>query len=197
MQFSVIILAGGRASRFGSDKLLYEYRGKTMLERVAEAAVKSGAEEAIMTVKELKDGYDRIAKRLGIKVVMDSLKEFTPLAGLCSGAEAAKSSNVIVISGDSPLVSPEFFRTINSYLEKIWTEAAVPLWPDGRVEVIHAGYRKEPLLDACGRMIKAGDYEVKRVLLYIKSVYLVPVEQVDKNSLIDVDSIDDLKNLDP
>ncbi len=195
MNFSIIILAGGKSSRFGSDKLLYKYKGRSLVEWVAEAAVKSGSDDVILMVKELKKEYREIAERLKLNVAKDKIEDYTPLAGICSGAETAKNQNIIVISGDSPLVSPDFFRSINSHLNEIMSEAVVPLWPDGSVEVIHAGYKRNALLKACKKMIDSGDYEVKRVLLYLGSVCFIPVEQIDKNSLIDVDSLKDLEKL--
>ncbi|MDP8023797.1 MAG: molybdenum cofactor guanylyltransferase [Nitrososphaeria archaeon] len=195
MSFSIIILAGGKSSRFGSDKLLYKYKSRSLLEWVANAAVKSGSDDVILVVKELKEGYREIAERLKLYIAKDKIEDYTPIAGICSGTEIAKNQNVLVISGDSPLVSPDFFRSINFYLNEMMYEAAVPLWPDGSVEVIHAGYKKDALLKACKKMINHKDYEVKRILLSLSSVYFIPVEQIDKNSLIDVDSLEDLEKL--
>lgn len=195
MCFSIIILAGGKSSRFGSDKLIYKYKDKSLVEWVADAAIKSGSDDIIMAVKEIKDSYVEIAQRFNIKIVKDKIKDFTPLAGICSGAEVAKNQNILIISGDSPLVSPNFFILINSYLNTIASDAAVPLWPDGSVEVIHAGYKKHSLLKACKKMINVKDYEVKRILIYVGSVYFISAEQIDKNSLIDIDSLKDLEKL--
>ncbi len=166
-----------------------------MLEWVAEAAIKSGSDDVIMAVKELKEGYRKIAEKLKLNVAKDNIRDYTPLAGICSGAKVAKNHNILVISGDSPLVSPDFFRSINYYLDKIMSEAAIPLWPDGTVEVLHSGYRRDSLLKVCKKMINNKDYEVKRILVYISSVYFIPVEHIDKNSLIDVDYLKDLRKL--
>ena len=189
---SVIVLDGGRSSRFGEDKLLYNYRGKPILEWVLDAARGSSPDEILLSLKDEEEHRAALARKYGALLVFDRIRESSPLIGMCAGAEKARNDILVVISGDSPLVGSSFIASLRTALEEINTEAAVPVWPDGRVEVIHAAYRKRPLMSACKRMLSSADLEVKRVLMYMGSTYLVPVATLDKRSLLDVDTKDDL-----
>lgn len=195
MPFSVVILAGGRSSRFGKDKLLQEFKGKKVVENVVEAAKDSEAEEVIIALKKLTEDYEKIINKYNLIYAQDYIAESTPLAGLCAGARASKNRDIVVISGDSPLVDPYFFNFMGSALKGLSCEAAVPLWPDGKIEAIHATYAKLPVLRACDKMTKMKDLEVKRIPLYLNSVYFIPVEELNKKALFDADTEEELEAL--
>jgi molybdopterin-guanine dinucleotide biosynthesis protein A len=98
-----IVLAGGRSTRFGSDKLVAQYRGMPLVHhailRLAEVC-----EEIIVVAApnapdpELPSGVEAI-------LVRDAVEGQGPLAGLLAGLEATGTDLAVVAGGDMPELS--------------------------------------------------------------------------------------------
>jgi molybdopterin-guanine dinucleotide biosynthesis protein A len=94
-----VILAGGAGRRMGSDKALVELRGRPLASWVADAARQ--VTQTVVAVGrpghlgDLACHSDAIAGRLG------------PLSGLVTGLELARSSRVLLVAVDQPLVRVE------------------------------------------------------------------------------------------
>ena len=101
---SGIVLAGGRSSRFGSDKLAVTVGDATLLDR-AIAGVAAVASEIVVVVA---PGDDRIPAEIGrpVRLVADPERHGGPLVGLLAGLEAVEQPLVVVAGGDMPSLSP-------------------------------------------------------------------------------------------
>jgi len=190
MTYTIAVLAGGKSTRFGANKLLFQIGTRTMLEWVLYAALNSQANEIILSVKSLKfDISDKIKDR--IKVVEDEIDEYSPLIGIMSAARASTNSKIAIVSADSPLVTSNFLNLLDSYLEKMDVDGVIPIWNDGRIEVIHAAYRTSSVLSACETLTNYKNYNVKAIPSVLKRVYFLPIsylERRDKLSITDFDS---------
>jgi molybdopterin-guanine dinucleotide biosynthesis protein A len=105
---SAIVLAGGRSSRFGSDKLAARYGDSTLLDR-AVAAVGAVASEVIVVVA---PGDDRQLPPAGVPVqrAVDPEPFGGPLVGLLAGLEVAREPIALVVGGDMPTLAPAVLR---------------------------------------------------------------------------------------
>jgi molybdopterin-guanine dinucleotide biosynthesis protein A len=190
MTYTIAVLAGGKSTRFGVNKLFFQIGTKTMLEWVLYAALNSKANEIILSVKSLEfDISDKIKGK--IKVVEDEIGEYSPLVGIMSAARASTNSKIVIVSADSPLVTGNFLNLLDSYLEKMDVDGVVPIWSDGRIEAIHAAYRTSSVLSACELLTNYKNYNVKAIPGMLKRVYFLPVsylEKRDKLSITDFDS---------
>ena len=102
-EISGVILAGGRSSRFGSDKLAARLEGRTLLD-LAIAGVAAVASEIVVV---LAPGDDRTPQPIDrpVRLVMDPERHGGPLVGLLAGLEAVDQPLTIVAGGDMPTLS--------------------------------------------------------------------------------------------
>lgn len=107
---SAIVLAGGRSSRFGSDKAKVEFRGVTLLEHVLRACAPLCDELIVVaaTEQQLDPSYAQPAVRL----VRDEVAFEGPLAGLLAGLPRISSRWAIVCSVDTPLLAAGVLRLL-------------------------------------------------------------------------------------
>lgn len=183
------MLAGGLSTRFGEPKQLYKIAGKEMIEWVLTSAERTGA-EILVAIKRGAEYLLPYVNRHRARAVYDELDAYSPLVGLCSAAKACTSDIVAVVPSDSPFVSPKFFERITGALAGLSVSAVIPLHDDGRIEAIHAVYRRDELLKACEAALRSPDLSVKSLPMYLPSVYFMPVSEMDeeeKISLIDFD----------
>lgn len=96
-----IILAGGRSTRFGSDKLRHPVEGVAMLDRVV-AAARSALLEPLV-VGRIATGHE---DWIGIP---DALPDQGPLGGLITGLERVRAP-AVVLAGDLPFLTPDDLR---------------------------------------------------------------------------------------
>jgi molybdenum cofactor guanylyltransferase len=107
---SGMVLAGGRSSRFGSDKLAARLGDRTLLD-LAIAGVAAVASEIVVV---LAPGDDRTPDPIDrpVRLVVDPERHGGPLVGLLAGLEAVKQPLVVVAGGDMPTLSAEVLRAM-------------------------------------------------------------------------------------
>jgi len=100
---SGVVLAGGRSSRFGSDKLAARLGGRTLLD-LAIAGVAAVASEIVVVIA---PGEERTPGEIDrpVRLVVDPERHGGPLVGLLAGLEAVEQPLVIVAGGDMPTLS--------------------------------------------------------------------------------------------
>jgi molybdopterin-guanine dinucleotide biosynthesis protein A len=114
---SAIVLAGGRASRFGADKLDVWIAGRPLLHYTMLAAARVALEVLLVTAPE-GAGFPRrgVAPPRGVtvRVVHDDERFGGPLLGVLAGLRAARHPLCLVIGGDMPLVQPSLLEVMLS-----------------------------------------------------------------------------------
>ena len=98
-----IVLAGGRSSRFGRDKLAEPVDGRPMLDLAIDAV--RGLTSDVIVVVAPDDARDVPAD---VRVVRDARPFDGPLAGLATGLAAVDPATewVLVVGGDMPALVP-------------------------------------------------------------------------------------------
>lgn len=93
---SALILAGGKATRFGGvAKHALRIAGKTILERQV-AVLSPRVAEVIVSAP---------ADLAGFRTVRDAVRDAGPLAGIAAGLAAARTPWLVVVAGDMPYVT--------------------------------------------------------------------------------------------
>jgi molybdopterin-guanine dinucleotide biosynthesis protein A len=107
---SGVVLAGGRSSRFGSDKLAARLGDRTLLD-LAIAGVAAVASEIVVV---LAPGDDRTPEAIDrpIRLVVDPERHGGPLVGLLTGLESVEQPLVVVAGGDMPTLSAAVLRAM-------------------------------------------------------------------------------------
>jgi molybdopterin-guanine dinucleotide biosynthesis protein A len=98
---SAIVLAGGRSSRFGRDKLAELIGGKVLLDHAIDAVRPFATDIVVVVAPE-----GTVSERPGVRVIYDTAAFEGPLAGLLAGLGAARESVVLVTAGDMPDLRP-------------------------------------------------------------------------------------------
>jgi CTP:molybdopterin cytidylyltransferase MocA len=118
-----IVLAGGRSTRFGEDKLVAEVGGRPLL-HLAIDVVATVVDEVVVVV-----GADAPAPllpaglRVPVVVARDAVADQGPLTGLAAGLAVASHSLALLVGGDQPALQPVLLREL---LHRVGTGAADP-----------------------------------------------------------------------
>jgi len=105
--FAAAVLAGGRSSRFGSDKALARWRGRRFLDH------------QLRLLRALRPAQLIISGRPAVNyavadatVVLDAVPGQGPLGGLAAVLAAATAPHVLVLAVDLPAMSRSFLRSL-------------------------------------------------------------------------------------
>lgn len=133
-----IVLAGGRSSRFGSDKLEARIDGRSLLDH-AVAAVQMVATDVVVCVR---PGAQPTVPD-GVIVAHDATSFDGPLAGVVTGLAAlpAAVDRLVVVGGDMPSMAS---AVLHRLLEMVGdgADAACLADPDGQPRPLPSAYRR-------------------------------------------------------
>lgn len=116
---SAYILTGGQSRRFGSDKALYEYQGKPLINYSIDL-LSDYFEELVIIAK------DEIPyKQLEYPVIEDLISFQTPLAGIYTGLSHANTEWNFFLACDMPLMTVEVLDKLCDELENTEQEKVV------------------------------------------------------------------------
>ncbi len=105
MNFSAVILAGGKSSRMGRDKAWLEAGGQSLLARQIGLVRELGAAEVFISGR-----ADADYSEFGCRVLLDKFPDAGPLAGIERALDATTSPLLFVLAVDMPEMSVEFLR---------------------------------------------------------------------------------------
>lgn len=163
-----IILAGGRSSRFGSNKALAKWDGHTILENIV-ATLKKTSDEIVIIAND-PSAYEY----LGVQIIRDRLQGAGPIAGILSALYyLQKGQRAMVVACDMPLLNPDLLN----YMWKIhtWAPAVVPEHK-GCLEPLHTIYHKSLLYPI--------EYAIKNGWLSLRHfLSLLPLHIIPDNRL--------------
>jgi len=138
---SASILAGGKSTRFGSDKALFAYRGKALIELVIDVLKNIFSEIVIIADVESRFSH------LGYPVFSDLYPDIGPICGIYTALYHSKTEHVFVVASDMPFLSGDLVRYMISCSDGY--DVIVPCIR-GYYEPLHAIYSKNclnPVLD--------------------------------------------------
>lgn len=191
---SAIVLAAGQSSRMGTNKLLSDIGGVTMIRRSVSAVTGSPAEQVIVVTGRDADHVGRALEGLPVTLVHNPEFSRGIASSLKRGLEALNEETdaVVVCLGDMPMVSKDVISRLIA--------AFNPAEHRSICVATHLGTRGNPVL--WGRQhfhaLKslAGD-KGARVLFDQYHDEMVEVEMPDRSVLIDIDSpeaLDDFRS---
>lgn len=134
MNFSAVILAGGKSSRMGCDKAWLEVGGQSLLARQIGIARECGASEVFISGRANVDYSGS-----GHRVLQDNFSDAGPLAGIERALDAAQSPLLLVLAVDLPEMTTQFLQRLSAGCSE--TCGAVPKLA-GHVEPLAAFYPK-------------------------------------------------------
>lgn len=175
---SAVILAGGRSSRFGRDKLAEPIDGRPLLSYAIEA-VRPFSTQILVVVAP--GATPATALPDGVTLVHDQAAFEGPLAGLLAALTAAREPIVLVVGGDMPTLVGAILDAMLAELDAPNGSAAaggpdapegsaapdgvqaVVLEHEGRARPLPMVVRREPALAAAEHLIESGERRLRAV----------------------------------
>jgi bifunctional UDP-N-acetylglucosamine pyrophosphorylase / glucosamine-1-phosphate N-acetyltransferase len=144
--FAIVIMAAGKGTRLKSKraKVLHEIAGQPLLAHVIRAAQQIvSAGNIYVIIGHQAEGVRAAVKAMGVKFVLQADQRGTGHALMCVREQVAGYKNILVLSGDVPLIRPETIARVRDFhLAKkaaMTILTAVPPDPFGYGRVIRAG----------------------------------------------------------
>jgi len=192
-----IVLAGGPGRRMGRAKPLVTVAGVPLVLRVVRAA-RSAADEVVVVTKRTYAPAIQAVLPEGVELRTDSRRVQSPLVGFAAGAEALSSEYVAFLPCDLPLLSPAILTALFEAAKG--HDAAIPRWPDGRIEPMVAVYLRIPARDAALEALDSSDRantDMIRRLLDVAYVAVDDLRGADSrlDSFVNVNTPADLKGV--
>jgi molybdopterin-guanine dinucleotide biosynthesis protein A len=187
---SLLIMAGGRATRLGGvRKTLVQVGGRPILERIV-AALGPLADESLALVHD-----PDLPTTRGLILVVDSRPYAGPLPALLHGLRAAQGDVCMLVAGDMPFVSAAAFEYLLRLREDLNASVVVP-FVDGHIESMHAVFTRRPLLEALERAEQSGEQRLFKVFQNLDA-RLVEADELrgldpELHTLFNVNSPEDL-----
>lgn len=166
-----VLLAGGRSTRFGRDKLAAPYLGEPLLHRAARALAEVCAEVVVVVAPEAPD--PSLPGDLRVRVARDAREGEGPLAGILAGLRAVRTPLALVAAGDMPTLVPSVLRELVRAVLAGPVDAAA-LGEAGGFRPLPCALRREALAAARTRF-GAGERSVRGFLAALR-LAVVPEE---------------------
>lgn len=148
MEWTGIILAGGRSSRMGTNKAVLPIDGQPVIERLA-CELQKATDEVVISC-----GPSVLYAELGLPLRQDIYSGCGPLAGLHAGLAASARKWCLAVSCDMPFANAALFRYMAEQAQMLEdqrrgrhgesVEAVIPYVGD-RVQPLLAMYRRSVL----------------------------------------------------
>jgi len=192
---TVVVLAGGRSSRFGSNKALQSLAGKPLIRHVVDRLPNVYDIAVVIGRSERATKYLAVLPKR-VRVINDYKEGKNPLIGVVSGLQSVASDYVAVLACDAPFVHDAVIDFL--FRRALEADAAIPRWDAGRIEPLQAVYRRLASLRAAHEALADKDASHREMINRIGRVVYVSVEneirRIDPSlhTFFNINSRDDL-----
>lgn len=125
---SCMILAAGKSTRMGQQKLLMPFEGKTMIRSIVEKSLNSNSDQTLVVIGSHKEELTNELAEYSVNLVENTKFEEGMLSSIQVGFVALHSEfeAVIVLLGDQPMVSEEVINRLISVFQKTAKGLIIP-----------------------------------------------------------------------
>lgn len=190
-----IVLAGGRSTRFGGDKLGEPVGGAPLLHRPIAVLAAQCAEVIVAIGAEADEPALPRGLTVPIRLVRDPVPDGGPLAGLVAGLRAAREPLALVVGGDMPDLRPALLEALLHRAEE--TGAGAVALAEGEVVRSLPAVVRSAALPIAERRLASAD---RSLVGFFRSAGLAVIPEVEwrawdaaGDSLRDVDTPEDLE----
>jgi molybdopterin-guanine dinucleotide biosynthesis protein A len=174
--WGTIILAGGMSKRMKEDKVLMKLGDKPLLLHIIEKVLGLTRETIVVVGKndDLKN-YSSLLP-LPVTLLRDDVEGIGPLAGMLTGMRSMKSKYALVLPCDSPFVNREVLKYLLNKTQG--ADAAIPQWPNGQIEPLHAVYKVSSAIPALETTLRRGELFIIDMIKRLDEVLYVSTEKI-------------------
>lgn len=186
IRISAGILAGGKSSRMGQNKVLLKLDNKRFIDRIIGEL--SNFDELLISAAHKGEYEDT-----GIKIVYDEHKEIGPIEGIYQVLKHARNEYVFVCAGDMPFVSAKLVEYMAEFISSDYD--CFVLMDEERVHPICAIYSKK-VLHEIEKLIEKGKYRLMDLLNLVNTKYIkLEYTNFDKKVVKNINRKEDYVNL--
>jgi len=172
---AIIVLAGGRSSRFGRDKALMDFGGEPLIAHII-GKLRGLGDECVVSIGKNRAAEDyRSVLPNDTLVIQDTFDFQGPLAGFMTALNRCKSNLCFLGACDMPFIEPKIVEYLFNESSKY--SGAVPRWRDGRLEPLHAVYDCDAARHAARQVIHEQVLSMISLVDHIPRIRFVNVEQ--------------------
>ncbi len=191
-----MILAGGFSKRFGQDKALIELAGKPLILHVLDRLSKIVEQTVVVVGSEAQKETFEGLLNCKTNIVVDESEKQSPLIGASTGFQRVMDSYCLLLPCDTPFVSSPIVRFLFDLCVK--KNAAIPRWPNGYIEPLHAVYYATSALAAATTALEDGKLDLRSMIAKLRDVQYVStivLKRMDSKLLtfLNVNTLKDLK----
>lgn len=202
-----VLLVGGKSTRFGSDKGVYPFRGKSLISHELDTLFNFNTK--IFLVAHDKQQAELYISNLdysnSVSFIFDDIeilqnKEIrTPLLGLYSAFKKLNSigyNKCFALSCDMPFIKKEVIELMIN--ESISDDCVVPRWNNGYLEPLFSIYPVKKGLEQAYKNIQKNKYKLKYLINNSWKINYISIEQKIKsvdNNLSSFININEKKHL--
>ena len=171
MSRALIILAGGLSRRFGQDKCLKELAAKPLIAHVLDRVARLANETVVVAGSEVQQ--DQLSRAIGTKaqIVVDKYNDHSPLIGALTGFESVKTEHALLLPCDAAFVSAEVAALLLDLC--VGRNAAIPRWPDGKIEPLQAVYNVRSAISAAKAAMEEGKRDMLGMISHLHGIRYV------------------------
>ncbi|PAW79625.1 MAG: hypothetical protein B9S32_03560 [Verrucomicrobia bacterium Tous-C9LFEB] len=173
MNFSAVLLAGGKSTRMGRDKASLPYQGRMLWEHQIETLRESGAAEILIS-----GPPHGVYADSGYTIISDASVNCGPIGGLYSTLAKAAHGHVLLLAVDLPHMT-------SGYMKCLWSKCLPGRGVAGfdeAYEPLTAFYPKEllPLLES---HISKNEYSFQKLIAEAEALGLMATFPIAKEDL--------------
>lgn len=170
---SCIILAGGKSSRLGKDKVSETVGKKGLLQRVISCVSPLSNDIIVVTVG--KQTFPELVDCNRLRIINDIYPGKGPLGGIYTGLVSSTSFYNLIVASDMPFLNQALLR----YMVQLSVNFDLVVPRVGNLtEPLHAVYTKD-CLAPIERMVKQGELEIYSLFNLVKVRY-VEAEEIER-----------------
>jgi len=160
---ALVVLSGGKSSRFGANKGLFEFEGVPLVKRVVDS-LGPLSDTIVVSVAPGQSGEYRKILRKPIRIIEDSEAFQGPLFGLKDTIRFVLDDLVILSACDMPFIRADLYSLM---LEKLNDHDGVMPVLGGFHEPLTAVYRLAPLKRAIKTAVGEANTKLSSILKYM------------------------------
>jgi molybdopterin-guanine dinucleotide biosynthesis protein A len=161
-----VILAGGKATRFGKNKAYAVFQETPFIQRILRVMCSIFSDLLLVT------NTPEVYSSLPIKIIVDNEPYQGPLGGIATALQASLHEKIFVVACDMPLLETEVIREIIEQGQHF--DAAIPIHKAHR-EYLMALYSKV-LLGKMNDFLKQGRFSLKEFCKNLPNISWIPIE---------------------
>ena len=181
------VLAGGKSSRMGQNKVLMEYQNRRFLDRICEEL--RGFDEKPCISAAIPGEYED----LGLPVVCDEHREIGPMEGIRQVLIHTSCDYVFVCAGDMPFITGDLVRYMAEFISSDYD--CYCMVDEDHIHPLCAIYSKK-ILPVIEELIEQGQYRLMQILRRVRTKYIrLESSCFDKKQLRNINTGEEFESL--